>query len=435
MAMAAKYRIFYAWQSDTPAKQNRVFIRDAITAAVARLNTEIDIEDADAFELDHDTKGVPGSPPIAETICKKIDTCDIFVADLTTVGEYQRAADDKPKRTANANVLIELGYARKARGVERLIAVMNTVFGLPEDLPFDLKYLRHPIQYYCTADEAQRKEKQKELAKDFVAAIRAIIDTVGAREDAEQAASKAQALADGRQAAQRVREQFEAHALSNQFRDFAPKHAVLTMCLIPLTPCTVKVTDCSTTDLPPMNTLRGWGGEVYGKAYVTYEGELLPDHSRRRHTVAELNTSGSLFSATELEYADEAMPAPLKLSQMATGRIFMHTYESELLEKLRWYVQLLRGKGVCGPLYFGLSVHRVSNVLLVPCDGAMFERARLRRLKESNIIIDPLEIRDGVSYSSAKEMGKAILPALDHLWRECGLDGDPLFSDDDRIVK
>ncbi len=77
--------IFYAWQSDQPKALTREFIRSAIEAAIAKLNTDAVVEDADAideWEIDHDTKGVPGSPPIAETICKKIDECAIFIADV-----------------------------------------------------------------------------------------------------------------------------------------------------------------------------------------------------------------------------------------------------------------------------------------------------------------------------------------------------------------
>ena len=33
--------------------------------------------------LDKDTSGVPGTPPIVETIFKKIDQCPVFVPDLT----------------------------------------------------------------------------------------------------------------------------------------------------------------------------------------------------------------------------------------------------------------------------------------------------------------------------------------------------------------
>lgn len=50
-------KVFYSWQSDTPAKVGRTFIRDALEAAIAGLH----LEDAVRPEIDQDTKGVLGS--------------------------------------------------------------------------------------------------------------------------------------------------------------------------------------------------------------------------------------------------------------------------------------------------------------------------------------------------------------------------------------
>src|SRR5437016_1448154 len=144
--MSKQIKIFYAWQSDTLARLNHRFIHEAAEIAIASLNQNVEIEEAESFELDHDTKGVPGMPPIAETICKKINDCTLFLGDLTIVGEFARPSDGTTKRVPNANVLVELGYARRAKGVERLITVMNTAFGDPGGLPFDLAHLRYPIR-------------------------------------------------------------------------------------------------------------------------------------------------------------------------------------------------------------------------------------------------------------------------------------------------
>ena len=95
--MATKLKIFYAWQSDTLGKLNHYFIREACEEAIKKLNADAQV-DEDSFELDHDTKGISGSPPIAETICKKIDECRIFIADVTTVGEYKRTSQQSFRR-------------------------------------------------------------------------------------------------------------------------------------------------------------------------------------------------------------------------------------------------------------------------------------------------------------------------------------------------
>jgi hypothetical protein len=67
-------------------------------------------------EIDHDTRGVAGTPPIAETILRKIDAASVFIADVTPV-----AVTDQGKQVANPNVLIELGYAKKTHPFERII--------------------------------------------------------------------------------------------------------------------------------------------------------------------------------------------------------------------------------------------------------------------------------------------------------------------------
>src|SRR5206468_2973842 len=111
--------IFYAWQSDRAEKGCHYLIRDCANDAIKAIKAEIEsddatVEEAPAMEgevkLDHDTKDVPGSPHIAETIKQKIDAADAFIADLTCVRQYQ-TADGRKKRAQNANVLIELGLA------------------------------------------------------------------------------------------------------------------------------------------------------------------------------------------------------------------------------------------------------------------------------------------------------------------------------------
>jgi len=167
--------IFYAWQSDTPNNVNRGFIRDALEKAIALVKKSLAIEDA--LDLDHDTQGVPGSPPIAETILKKITACDIFVGDVTLVATVDDLASSK--RLPNANVLVELGYCLGQHGSGRLIGVMNSHFGAPRDLPFDMAHRRYPIQYQLApdADPDERSAVKAALIKSLSEAISSVITT------------------------------------------------------------------------------------------------------------------------------------------------------------------------------------------------------------------------------------------------------------------
>jgi hypothetical protein len=137
-------KLFYSWQSDRPAAVCRDFIGIALEAAKEILATN-----GINLDIDSDTKGVAGTPPVTETILGKIRASDLFLADMTFVAETDE------KRIPNPNVMAEYGYALHAKGSHRILLVMNTHYGPPDELPFDLRHLRHPDPY-DVAPEAER---------------------------------------------------------------------------------------------------------------------------------------------------------------------------------------------------------------------------------------------------------------------------------------
>ena len=164
--------IFYSWQSDRPNRTNRSFIEDALAQAIRRLDrtdNELYAPPRD-LALDKDTKGVPGSPPIADTIFRKIEECAVFVPDLTFCG--QSVGD---RTTPNANVLIEHGWALAKLGRDRIVAVMNDAYGEPTEtsLPFHLRHTRWPHRFTLgpDADTAERSRVRQELVRYFERAI------------------------------------------------------------------------------------------------------------------------------------------------------------------------------------------------------------------------------------------------------------------------
>jgi hypothetical protein len=170
--------IFYSWQSDTPAKEGRNFLEGALRAAVARISNDTEVEDAvrEGLRLDKDTKGVPGSPPIFNTILAKIETAAVFVPDLSFTGRRVKGGS-----TPNPNVLIEYGWALKALGYSRIIPVMNEAHGLAtsESMPFDMAHLRFPIRYNLIdgATEKERSSVRKELTDALEEALRVVIES------------------------------------------------------------------------------------------------------------------------------------------------------------------------------------------------------------------------------------------------------------------
>lgn len=173
--------VFWSWQSDRSERETRHLIREAIVIALDRLTGETEIEER--LEIDHDTRGLPGSPEIVSAILAKIDAAAVFVADITPI-----AISDQGKHVANPNVLIELGYAKKALGPERVITIWNTAFtgSRMDDLPFDLRGRRGPISFALPAGASR-----EELAKARAFIVESLVDRIGGCLDALPAAAPA----------------------------------------------------------------------------------------------------------------------------------------------------------------------------------------------------------------------------------------------------
>ena len=169
--------VFYSWQSDLPNSTNRGLIQSALEEAAKKIVAD----DSVAVEpvIDRDTQNVPGSPDIASTIFSKITGADIFVADVTIV---TRAKDMRP--SPNPNVLIELGYALKTLGPERIILVFNKSFGKIEELPFDLR-MRRALVYEMPESASERAPERMKLEGQFEEALRITLGTIPEAEPAE----------------------------------------------------------------------------------------------------------------------------------------------------------------------------------------------------------------------------------------------------------
>ena len=151
--------VFYSWQSEHPKCVNHYFIRDALKEAMKVIQREYGLEERP--EVDHDTEGTPGLPDIVHTIFSKIEKSSAFVADVSFTS---KSTEGRP--CANANVLIELGFALHALKSERLILVMNDAFGSPkEHMPFNLAARRWPITYNLPPDA--NKETRKNVSRDL----------------------------------------------------------------------------------------------------------------------------------------------------------------------------------------------------------------------------------------------------------------------------
>jgi hypothetical protein len=170
--------VFFSWQTDTPNDVGRNFVRKALEDACAKLVGDGSVDEAHRhLEVDSDTQGVAGQPPIVETILKKIDAAKVFVADMTFVAQRSDG-----RLSPNPNVLIEYGWAMKGLTYQRIICVMNTAYGKPsyETLPFDLQHVRWPLTYelHEGATQEVRAEQRKALTNKVIGAVRACLTSL-----------------------------------------------------------------------------------------------------------------------------------------------------------------------------------------------------------------------------------------------------------------
>jgi hypothetical protein len=177
-------KVFWAWQADLPGKISRHFVREALEEAIAELRQPKDIEEPaeearrNDLHLDHDTKGLSGSPEVASEIFRKIAASAVFIADMTPVGKGAERVDAAgrpiaPKPLMNPNVAIELGYALRALGSEKFLMILNESYGGTASLPFDIQHRRHPITYRLpeAAPKAEIEKARKALVGKLVEAL------------------------------------------------------------------------------------------------------------------------------------------------------------------------------------------------------------------------------------------------------------------------
>lgn len=179
-----KITIFYSWQTSTDTKYNKYFIFSCLEKAIKNLKREPDFQGVD-FILLEGLRGESGSPGVASTITdKRIPDSDIFLADLTVGNQISRFSkfvmkyfDKKKFRPAqNNNVINEHGFASITLGKDKIIGVLNSAYGSPnenpENITFDLRHLRFPIEYNYSKKTKDKDKIQKPFINDLTNSLR-----------------------------------------------------------------------------------------------------------------------------------------------------------------------------------------------------------------------------------------------------------------------
>lgn len=126
--MKPQYRIFYSWQSDNPKAKD--VLRSALDEVIEQLKCK-----GISVEIEQGGGGC-GFISIEDSVRIKIRRCDIFVGDVTPVGNVAM----KGKLLPNANVMYEMGIATESMQANRIIAVAMKGGWKVEDMPFDFNH-------------------------------------------------------------------------------------------------------------------------------------------------------------------------------------------------------------------------------------------------------------------------------------------------------
>jgi hypothetical protein len=431
--MGMPITIFYCWQSDRDQDICHYLIRDAAQDAIGRLKTDADtrVEEAPPFGdmiLDHDTKGVPGIPRIADVIQRKIAACDVFIADVTHIKEYV-TGDGRKKYAQNGNVLIELGHALAQKSPERILLVMNTAFGSFDGLPFDLHLHRKPIPYNLpdSADKDAVKVARKALTDKLMEALRLMLVEIGSAAAEE---SRRIAVAEERSLRERANEKWERFISSMRggFRGLPNDESYIAVSIVPLHPPATRL-PLAAEGGKRKPDVRPFGGgsyyqDVYGRSVVSHNGRKArgDQPAEPPTTVTELSDDGAIFAANTL-FIGTIAPNDIRAVsfEQEERQLFIHVTD---------YVALLRQLGVTGRLEVRVSLFGVRDVQLLPARRFDWSTRDFRTLSDDVIHMDTVTLEGSVDGAAIAAIAESLRPPFEIVWRDAGLPHDPCFTTD-----
>lgn len=132
-----KYTIFYSWQSDTPQSDS------IIRSSFRQLIDNYELREGIHFDVVYSTHGVSTDNTIDNRLFEQIESCDLFLADLTPSANYRKQETNGQtvlKEVPNPNILIELGYAFAAMGPGYVSMVAMQGTWTMANMPFDINH-------------------------------------------------------------------------------------------------------------------------------------------------------------------------------------------------------------------------------------------------------------------------------------------------------
>ena len=444
-----EFIVFYAWQSDSPNRNNRGFIESALESALDKLARTGSIENSP--RMDKDTKDVPGIPDIASTILSKIQGADCFLCDVSFVSKTPPDDEGNEDIIPNPNVMIELGYALAELGWERIVLVLNKATGDPEKLPFDLRNRRWPILYdlNSNADEADRTNVKQRLAKHIHSAVEAIAklperqkrgtteERLRALEDmvarlsgnVAQYTTLANLVAglqqvsgkpatnepDAKAETEKLRVTLARRVLAEKFENVTLRPGMLLIAIRPSScPNPLPLFEGDNehmlrVELRPLYT-SGWDHRRYGNRFTTFS-----KWNNDIDAVTEITDDGSILAVGhEVITVSQNF---LNQQQAPRDVLFIPSvaYEKSIIEAVFHYVRALKALGTLGPWYVAIGLTNLKKSTL--CVGPRFGFGG-SGFEGSEIMPPVVEIPADVDVEDLQSIARALRPAFDFVWRE-----------------
>lgn len=389
----AAIKVFYVWQANRSQKCHRRFIRDAARNACKRITLvrsndfHVTLEEAAAVR--------PGMCDVPNSTLRKIDECDLLLADLTYVATS--AERDRQTRTlrqlSSPAVMLPVGYALHAKGPSRLVGVKNESFGGPDDRLLDVRrrwIVDYSLQPGAVDDRAYLHERNvlsRKLEGVMLTAMHQQQE-IGRKLPAERQFLE-------------IRAQFESEVLAGAFPGTDGTSAALAVIL-----AAGEAVDREPKQLASSLTAEGQFDEVQvgGESASGFTAESVIDV-----------TSGGVLRAVSTENLN-AHRAGFPLPPGASGMIPANMLERNVILAVHEFCRLLTAVDVPPPWQLGISLLGIDAFTLVVGPG---ERSDV--FDGPKLSADPLIVPDDEIVATPEDVARLLKGTFDCIWREFGL--------------
>lgn len=183
-----KLTLFFSWQMETDLQgfNNKRFLNACIKKACKKVSKKDDLRDIE-IKFQEGMRATSGHPEVAREMFRKVDDCDIYVADITTAQqlspEYEEIHNEHGiffRYAPNCNVFGEYNRALgKYPEFDRQIILLandvnKTTMDTEDVIPFDTRGRRWPILFHLEDNsKASLANATKELMPTLQDAIKA----------------------------------------------------------------------------------------------------------------------------------------------------------------------------------------------------------------------------------------------------------------------